>query len=472
MSTRSAESRDGGVGLIRFRRLLEQFRQSLFYLPALFVLGSVVAATVLVGIDERIDRGLLPDFFATTVDNARSILATVAGGTIGAASVVFSLTLVAVQLASSQFSPRVLRGFLGDRFQQLVMGVVVGTFTYSLLVLRVVRAPLDPAAAGAPFLPQVSVLVAVIMAVASLLAVLASIDHTAKRLRVGSVLDRIASETMTLIDKRYPEPEQGTDEPTPDDDQDTTDDEESGTTEEKPPRQVEIPPDALAVQMPASGWVTQVSFQAIAEAVPTSTIVHMNTSIGAYTLPTVPIAHIWPIDEDAANGVTRGIRDAIEVSKTRTMQQDVGFGIVQLVDIALRALSPGVNDPNTAIEALGRIGTVVGLLLQRPMNPRRLETETCLVIRDQEPSHLDYVRAAFDPILRYARQEPEVLVSMADILGRLLASHPTLGREPQEAIHQALETMRSDLSLMEVDRDRDRVCAALDRAQPRHAEAG
>ncbi|MEZ5225675.1 MAG: DUF2254 family protein [Acidimicrobiales bacterium] len=112
------------------------------------------------------------------------ILSAIAGGTITAASIVFSLTLVAVQLAASRFSPRVLRDFLGDRFQQLVMGTVIGTFSYSLLVLREVRSA--PEGVERAFLPQVSVALAVVLAVVSLVAILGSIDHTAKGLRVGN----------------------------------------------------------------------------------------------------------------------------------------------------------------------------------------------------------------------------------------------------------------------------------------------
>ena len=152
-------------------------------------------------LDRRFAAGDLPSFHSTTVDNARSILSTVAGGTISAAAVVFSLTLIAVQLASSQFSPRVVRGFVGDRFQQIVMGIVVGTFTYCLVVLRVVQKPLESSGSG-PFLPQVSIVVAVTLAVASLLAVLASIDHTAKSLRVGALLDQVATQTVSVIESR------------------------------------------------------------------------------------------------------------------------------------------------------------------------------------------------------------------------------------------------------------------------------
>lgn len=270
---------DGGIGLIRLRRLADQFQQSLFFLPAIFVIASVVLALVIVRVDRALGRDGLPSFFSTTVDNARSILSTVAGGTISAASVVFSLTLIAVQLASSQFSPRVLRGFLGDRFQQMVMGIVVGTFTYSLVVLRVVQQPQDQST-STPFLPRLSVLFAVIFAVASLLAVLASIDHTAKSLQVGSLLDRIAFETVATIEARLVRADS-------DDDENALILDAPGIVPAAPranpgveqPAPLTPPDDALDISAEHPGWVTQLSVEAIFSCLPDDSTVLLRTAV-------------------------------------------------------------------------------------------------------------------------------------------------------------------------------------------------
>lgn len=466
MSGTPRESRDGGIGILRFRTWIDRFRQSLFFLPALFVLGSMITALALVEVDRGLGNGDLPEFFATTVDNARSILATIAGGTIGAASVVFSLTLVAVQLASSQFSPRVLRGFLGDTFQQFVMGIVVGTFTYSLLVLRVVRAPLD-ANTGEPFLPQISVIVAVVLAVASLLAVLASIDHTAKRLRVGSVLDRIAEEALGTIDTRYPNPVG--------DEDDTVAGSDIEVVAERDQPQIEErgqPDDALVVHAKRSGWVTQLSMQGLIEAAPEGSTVLLDADVGDYLVTHTPAVRLWPVAEDDRQRTADALRAAIEVRKTRTMQQDVEFGVLQLVDVALRALSPGINDPNTAIEALGRIGTVMATLLRRTLHSRVVETEKCTVIRAEHLDYRQYLDGAFDPILRYSRTEPMVLASMARTLGFLRWGAPPLSKEAGEAVDARFDAIEHDLELIPVERDRIKVKEALEHARTDPATIG
>ncbi len=290
----------GGTIALKVRRIGDQFRQSLFFLPSGFVLASVVLAVGLTQLDRSLDSEALPPVFDTTVDNARSILSTVAGGTIGAASVVFSLTLVAVQLASSQYSPRVVRGFLRDRFQQVAMGFVVGTFTFSLVVLRTVRSSVDNTGDTLPFQPRLSVLGAVLLGVSSLVAVLGSIDHTAKALRVGSIINRITAETISVIRSRFPRIDEagpgseavGIDRPasTP-----VHDPEPTATAE---PHVEEPPSDACVVRCSDAGWVTQVSIEALIEAVPPRSTLSLHASVGSYLVANTPLVSVWPVDED------------------------------------------------------------------------------------------------------------------------------------------------------------------------------
>lgn len=438
----------GGVKLLRLRRYGERFRQSLFFLPAIFVLGSIALGFAAVAIDRSLSNGQLPSTASTTVDNARSILSTVAGGTIGAASVVFSLTLVAVQLASSQFSPRVVRGFLGDRFQQVVMGVVVGTFTYSLVVLRVVQKPLDDSTAE-PFLPQVSVLTAIFLAVLSLLAVLASIDHTAKSLRVGTLLDGIVAETVAVVKFRYPH-------------WDSSDEERSirlgGTSvvpahpdesaSESASNQSDVPTNALVVRSEVSGWVTQISLEGILEHAPQNSTVVIESPVGTYLYPGSPLVSVWPFPADQSDDVESALRSTLEVGPARTLQQDVSFGTLQLTDIALRALSPGVNDPNTAIESIVRIGRVLSALLQHDLNTASLSSDNRTIIRRGELSTHDYVDSAVEPIRRYAKSEPVVLHALVRTLGM--------------AAETAKSRCETNVDTSSIEYQLDRIAASLD----------
>ena len=453
--------RDGGLSLLRLRRLADQFQQSLFFLPAIFVVGSVVLAFGAVRLDRTLGPGDLPDFFSTTVDNARSILSTVAGGTISSASVVFSLTLIAVQLASSQFSPRALRGFLGDRFQQIVMGIVVGTFTYSLVVLRVVQQPRDTSTSD-PFLPRLSVLLAVIFAVASLLAVLGSIDHTAKSLRVGSLLDRIADDTIATIEARLVRAD--------DDDQRALILDAPGIVPASPrPRphlerraDHEPPEDALVVRATRPGWVTQLSVEAIFECLPEGSTVLLRTAVGTYLVPGVPIASVWSSSELDTDHVRDTIEDAIEVRSGRTHQQDVSFGLLQLADIAMRALSPGVNDPNTANEAIVRIGVVLASLLQHDLTTSEVRSGSSTIALARAVGPHDYVDAAIEPIRRYAKEEPNVL----QVLVRTLAG--VRDAVAAEADHE-VSTIALDAQIELVTRALDELGSAEARDEVREA---
>lgn len=436
------------MNLLRLRRYGERFRQSLFFLPAIFVLGSIALGFATVAIDRSLSDGQLPSAASSTVDNARSILSTVAGGTIGAASVVFSLTLVAVQLASSQFSPRVVRGFLGDRFQQVVMGVVVGTFTYSLVVLRVVQEPLDDSNAE-PFLPQVSVLIAILLAVLSLLAVLASIDHTAKSLRVGTLLDGIVAETVAVVEFRYPHRDSSDEErsirlggtsvvPAPS--------EESSSTPDGD--ETDPPADALVVRSEVSGWVTQISLEGILEHAPERSTVVIESPVGTYLYPGSPLVSVWPVLADQRDHVETTLRNTLQIGPTRTLQQDVSFGTLQLTDIALRALSPGVNDPNTAIESIVRIGRVLSALLQHDLNTDSLSSDNRTIIRRGELSTHDYVDSALEPIRRYAKSEPVVLHSLVRTLGM--------------AADTAKSRCETSVDVSSIEYQLDRIAASLD----------
>lgn len=468
MTTHGGTQSNGGAESLRLRRWVERFRQSLFFLPALFVLASLILATGIVSVDRRLSAGLLPEFFVTTVDNARSILSTVAGGTIAAASVVFSLTLIAVQLASSQFSPRVIGGFLSDRFQQVVMGLVVGTFAYCLLVLRSVRAPLDTET-GAPFLPQMSVLLAIILGVASLLAVLASIDHTAKVLRVGALLNRTTADTLATITRRYPELDAEGDAGSDGDAVNggalavnlpgvTVAPLGSSRTDPAAP-----PADALTVTAAAAGWVTQISVDGLAEAIPDDSTLLLETAVGTYLIPSAPFARVWPVADEERDRVISGARAAVEISQRRTMQQDVAFGVMQLVDVGLRALSPGINDPNTASEAVVRLGTVLGALMTRDLTPQVFASDSRTVMHVGELTHSDYIDAAIEPLRRYARTEPRVLETIVRTLAMVRATVDATGHTSADlsGIDDQLQAIASELDALETPADRRRVVEAL-----------
>lgn len=447
--------RDGSGLLVRLRALGERVRQSLFFVPALALILAAGLAQAAVAVDERVDDGDLPELLLTSVDNARAILTAIASGTITAASVLFSLMLVAVQLSASQFSPRTLRRFLGDRGQQVAIGIVLGTFAYSVLVLRVVHSSLD--GEGPASVPHVSVSLAVLASLASLLAMMATMDRTARRMRVGSVVADVTAETLCIVRARFPRHgEDGAPPPLQDPD----------LVPDAGPR--EPPATALAIEAERSGWVQQLASEALSdvlrEELEGEATVLVVATAGSFLIEGQPWAWVWPAParDEARERLRRRLARAIAVGETRTMQQDVAYGIVQLVDVALRALSPGVNDPHTAQEVLARLGAVLLELSVSELVPARLERDGVTILRDRELLHADYVDLALEPVRRHGRADPRVLTTLV----RTLASvrDEALRRSPRavvEPLQQQAAAVAAELDALAQPADRERVREAL-----------
>ncbi len=183
---------------IRVNRYLETARSSLFLVPTLSVVVAVVLGELALGIDRRLDGSAsLPAVFTSTVNSARAVLTTVATATISFAGVAFSVSLLIIQLGSSQYSPQVVHTLFRDPFNKRVMGIVVGTFTYSLIVLRSVRSPFEEG--GDPVIPNLSVVAAVVLGVAAILAVVSFINHSAHSMDISEILQRVARESINSI---------------------------------------------------------------------------------------------------------------------------------------------------------------------------------------------------------------------------------------------------------------------------------
>jgi len=450
----------GGRFTVLVRAWLERFRSSLFGLPALWVLGGVAASFATVELDRLMEDGDLPDRFIITVDSARALLGAIATGTITSASVVFSLTLVTVQLSSSAYSSRVLRTFLRDRLQRNVMGFVTASFAYSMLVLREVRGPLEEVG-GDPFVPRVSTLVATVLAVLTLLALIASINNTAQSLRVSNVALRIVADVRSAVDARFPvaRPRLAVDDP--------------GVAPQQPVGRRSAPEATSGVgavlTASSSGWLQQISPGVIVEQVPEGSTVRLEVSAGSYVGEGDPLMTVWPPPADAElDEMKSRLAGAFSIGAERTLLQDVGFGIVMLEDIALRALSSGINDPNTARAVLEPLAQVVEEILARPFPPSVVEEEGRRVLRPFEVSQDGYVRMAFDQLRQEAAGQPVVLVAVVrslDRIGRGLQRRGAAAPVCVEALAaqiDAIAELADDATFAAMDRrDLDEAIAAV-----------
>jgi uncharacterized membrane protein len=385
---------------IRLSALAERLRSSLFFVPMLAVLAAIGGGIGMIAIDANVDAGGGPSFgIASTVESARSLLSTIAGATISFAGIAFSVSLLIIQLASSQYSPRVVHTLFRDPFNKRVMALVVGTFTYCLMVLRSVRDPLEEG--GNPVIPSLSVAVAVVLGVATILAIVAFINHSAHSMDVSEVLERIRGETVAQVRNERRE--------------DATD-----SVEE--PERFEFGPDAWTARFDQSGWVQIVDADALLRCLPEGSTARLETLAGRYAVEGTALCSVARRPDDVEQ-VERDLRATVRVGSTRTMQQDASYGLRQLVDVALKALSPGINDPTTAQDAIFHTSAVLGELLRsEPRSRHRTAPGDRHLWIARQPTGGDLVSLAFDEVRRAAAVHPRVCIYLLEAIDLLVES--------------------------------------------------
>jgi uncharacterized membrane protein len=259
---------------------------------------------------------------------------------------VFSITMVVLQLTSSQFSPRAMRNFLQDRVSQLAMGVFVGTFAYSFVALAAVRYSTET---DEPFVPAITTTGAFVLVAASILMFIQLIHHLADSVRAVNIIERFAMETRTSIDHER--------------------DRDDGIG----PR---VSPDALdwsVVSTTTAGVVTDIDLEHLGEAAhEKNCYVEVVPRAGNYVCCGQTLLRVGVLAGTNAETDAEYWRRFVHLGRERSMREDVAFGIRQLVDIAERALSPGINDPTTAVQCLDRIHDLLRILAANPLPSARV----------------------------------------------------------------------------------------------------
>ncbi len=405
------EQRHGAI----INRLILRFRESLFTLPVVIVVLCGVGALVALWADANFG-GAIENWpiLGTTVVGGRAIATTVAGATITVAAIVFSITALSTQMAANQYSPRVVGGFFEDPIQQVVIGLVVGTFTYCLLVLASLSSAIIDGSAATP---SISVTVAVGLGIVSAIGIVAYINHSLRRMQIDSVVRRIATAAIKAIERQFA-------------------DVDGSTAEHGPPPQGE----SRMVRSNSDGWVVAIDVEAALEAIPPGSTARVDVRLGEAVSTGDRLLTLWPAPTDDWTGVPR-VRRAVLTAPERSLDLDPTFGIRQLVDIALRALSPGVNDPTTAVDVIHHLKTPVrAVLISDP--PRRVFTGTDdrRIFLTETPSRSDYVHSAFSEIRLAAGAQPHVLRALIEVLEDLRSDLDRSGLEGREtAIQEELE---------------------------------
>ncbi len=351
-------------------------------LPAVILGVSVVAGVLVPLLDEHL-LGEVPFLFNGNADSARSLLSTIASAMISVTGLVFSITMVVMQLASSQFTPRLLGSFLGSRVVQVTLGVFTASFVFALMVLRDVRA------GDSPFVPQLSVTIAFGLVLASVGLFLAFIHHITDSIQVTEVVDRVAVGTVRSLERGS--------------------DAEWDDTSAVPPSWSQQPgPSVTVTTGQRHGVVQRIHYSRLVESAERAgVVVELLTRAGdvrhrGQELAVVHGAH-------AGDDVVAAVRDAVGLGADRTLQQDPEFGLRQLVDIAERALSPGINDPTTAVQVLDELHRILRIAAIRPdRSPYLVDGSGAVRVVDRPPTFAGMLDLALDEVAHYGKETLQV----------------------------------------------------------------
>ncbi|MGV3723876.1 MAG: DUF2254 domain-containing protein [Actinomycetota bacterium] len=387
---------------LRAQQLATWLRSSFWFLPGSLVCLGALLAIGLVELEELVTASWvleLPWVFSGGADGARGLLSAIASSMVTVTGVTFSITVVALTLAAQQYTPRLLREFTADRGNQVVLGAFLATFVYALLVLRSIRAE----SFGA-FVPHVAVTGAVVMALISVGLLVYFIHHVTASLRPDTILGAVTRQARALIDHLFPE--------------------RLGERAPDHATSIETEPSGAGLTIPArhTGYVQAVDVERLMQiAESEDLLLRMEVHMGEFVFAGRPLLTLWPPERGQVKSQNTLCR-CFAVGDVRTGEQDLEFAVVQIVDIAVKALSPGINDPTTANNCLDYLGDLLQHLGQRHVpSPNRSGKDGRLRVIATGTSFERVAGLALDEIRRYAEGSAGVTIHLLRTLERVSA---------------------------------------------------
>jgi uncharacterized membrane protein len=389
-------------------RIVDHIRQSLWFVPVMCVLGGVALSFSTLWIDDHFHHDLIPQSLTGGPDAALAILAAVATSMVSLAALVLTITMVVVQLAMGQFSPRIVQTILKDKPSQLAIGIFVGTFAHAMLAMRdvVIGGQDDPGQ-----VPGLAVVVAFLLVVVSIAVLVLYVHHIGRSLRVSALIELVGKDTRRRLDAEYPE------------------------RDEQPQPPAKIP----TVPATMSGVLCHVDFdRLVATARDASCTLELVPAFGEFAAAGAPLLRV----HGDASSLPDDVTDAIVLGLERTLEQDVAYGLRMLVDIAERSLSDSpFLDPTTAVQAIDRLHDCLRHLARRPFPDGRYRDaggDVRVVVRVM--SWEAYVRLAFDEIRQAGCASPQVTRRLRASLDDLL----------EFALPERREVLEEQIRLLEI----------------------
>ncbi len=412
-------------GFYRLRLWLDRLRTSLWFVPSLIVLASVVLAFGVLRIDAALptkwwdEAPGLAELFDVRIGGAMATLQAIGTSIMTIAGVVFSITIAAMTLASGQYTSRVLRNFIRDRANQAVLGIFLGIFVYCMLVMRSLSGISENSHA-----PPVALLMSLVLAFVGIAMLIYFIHHIAMSLQATRVVAAIAESALPSVDRHFPDPFEPSD--------------EDGAKPSSPEGWRR-----RTLRSGRNGYVTGVNHdELLALADKHDCLVRVRRGPGQFVTEGEAIGQLQSkdkLDEDAMSA----FHGAWSFSTERTLENDPGYGLRQLVDVALKALSPGVNETTTGVMCVNWIGVMLVRMAGRRMPPRYRSKDDVLRVLTNALGMSEFIHLGFDQIRQNASGNVAVLKRQLEVL-LTLATGPG-ARECREAVNAQADAIESML---------------------------
>lgn len=387
----------------RLRAFWDELRASYWFIPSVMAVMSVALSIATIRLDEGVGRelrwvtGLV---YVDSAEGAREVLSTVASSMITVAGVVFSLTMVVLSLTSQQYGPLVLSHFMRDRGNQFVLGVFIATFLYCLLVLRTVRGVEEDI-----FVPHISVLTGLGLAIASLAVLIYFIHHVSRSIQAPNIIARIRDELMKEIEDQFP----------------TQVGIKNASSHPFGDRMEEavfqrMAQEASVVNTHASGYLQRIDDKVLLQTARSSDlIVQLEVLPGQFLFQGQPLARIL-VSGSQAEAVDDAIQGAFILGDQRTQAQDIEFIVTQLSAIAVRSLSPSLNDPYTALMVIDHLADALCSVLHRPPpSVYRYDEDNRLRVITHRVTFETLFHTAFDQIRHYGHGDSKIDIRLLQV---------------------------------------------------------
>lgn len=423
----------------RFLKFWDTIRTSLWFVPSVMVVGAIGLSQLAIAVDRSQwgrDAAQSGWLHVTSAAGTRAMLSTVAASMITVAGVVFSITMVVLSQASNQFGSRLIRSFMYHQTTKICLGTFTGTFVFCIFALFVVDESVDEG-----FVPHLTASVGMLLALIGLGVLIYFIHHVAFYIQAPQVIASVGLELDAAIRREFPE---------------CNNDESDAESCSTDP--VESPEDSgresRTVSAPFQGYVQAVDADGVVgPARRHKSVAKLLRRAGDYVPRNAALARVWPADS-IDDELSEAIVGAFVYGSVRTPIQDPLYAVDQLVEIAVRALSPGVNDPFTAVECVHRlVGGLCGLVGRRVRSPHHFDDDGSLRVVSGKVSVGEMVHRAFDPIRSHARGDRSVYKALLEAIEEM-APIATDGDVRKVLRRQADIIRQSALDSLTIEHDR------------------